>query len=302
MKANPHFSEPGNSPQPLQADSSQWRMRVRIALKDIRNHFNTRDKKKVKDLPQTGFLKKTMRSSPWWFISIGIHIAALLLLAVITVAQISPTEERMVIVTISESTPQIDLSKCIPEDIYEPPSIPKNSCYQAPERPFLLYPGFLPKTKDTTIKDTYPQVKDSPADAISFLPRGNSGFRGKIPGKTGAMGVGQGGGEESGFNTSGGAKGSNDSPETNVAMDSSNPLPVYPPLARQLEQEGRVILQVEVNENGSVRSVLIIKSSGFKLLDESALETVKNWIFMPATKNSKPVSGTIKIPINFKLI
>jgi protein TonB len=59
---------------------------------------------------------------------------------------------------------------------------------------------------------------------------------------------------------------------------------------------------VEVNENGSVSNVIIIKSSGFKLLDDAALETVKKWLFIPATKNSKPVPGTIKIPINFKLI
>lgn len=279
-------------------------MRLRIALKEIRNHFNKRDKKKVKDLPQAGFLKKTIRCTPWWFISIGIHVAALLLLAVITVAQILPTtEERTVIVTVSESTPQIDLSKYIPEDIYDPPAIPKNSFSQAPERPFLLYPGFLPETKDLTIKDTDPQVKDSQTDVISFLPRGNGGISGRIPGKTGVMGTGQDeGGGGSGFNGPRGTKDSPDGPETNLAVNGSNPLPVYPPLARQLGQEGRVVLQVEVNENGSALSVSIIKSSGFKLLDEEALKTVKNWLFIPATKNSKPVPGTIKIPINFKLV
>jgi protein TonB len=80
-----------------------------------------------------------------------------------------------------------------------------------------------------------------------------------------------------------------------------NILPEYPEEARRGGQEGLVVLSVEVLKDGSVGRIEIITSSGYPLLDDSAIRAVKRWQFTPATVNGQPTESTIKIPIRFRL-
>lgn len=82
----------------------------------------------------------------------------------------------------------------------------------------------------------------------------------------------------------------------------NNPAPLYPPIAKTRGIEGKVLLEVLVNENGGASKVKIINSSGSNLLDESAFEAVKNWKFVPAKKFGKNIEAKILIPIEFKII
>ena len=81
----------------------------------------------------------------------------------------------------------------------------------------------------------------------------------------------------------------------------SNPKPVYPPLARRRGQQGTVMLQVMVAENGHAEQVTLHKSSGFPLLDEAAVETVKKWQFIPGTENGHSAATEVLVPVHFKL-
>ena len=81
----------------------------------------------------------------------------------------------------------------------------------------------------------------------------------------------------------------------------SNPRPRYPPSARRNRVQGRVLLAVVVTTSGRAGSVRIRRSSGYQLLDQAALKTVKRWRFRPATRNGKPVSARVIVPITFKL-
>jgi TonB family protein len=89
--------------------------------------------------------------------------------------------------------------------------------------------------------------------------------------------------------------------EAKPILDGSNKLPPYPRLARQLGQEGQVILSVEIDAKGLVGEVKVVKSSGYKSLDDAAVKTVRGWIFIPATKKGRPVASRVEIPIRFKL-
>jgi protein TonB len=80
-----------------------------------------------------------------------------------------------------------------------------------------------------------------------------------------------------------------------------NKLPPYPEKAQQLGQEGLVILTIEILKDGTAGKIEIITSSGYPLLDESALKTVLNWKFVPAKVNGRAVTSTITIPIRFRL-
>jgi len=80
-----------------------------------------------------------------------------------------------------------------------------------------------------------------------------------------------------------------------------NPPPAYPPLARRMGEQGKVILRVLVNAKGSADKVELKTSSGSHRLDEAALETVKHWRFVPAKQGDQPVAAWVLIPITFTL-
>ena len=82
----------------------------------------------------------------------------------------------------------------------------------------------------------------------------------------------------------------------------NNPAPLYPTNARDRGIEGKILLEVVVKEDGSALNVKLITSSGSSLLDESAIESVKNWQFIPAKKFGKFVQAKVIVPIEFKII
>ncbi len=77
--------------------------------------------------------------------------------------------------------------------------------------------------------------------------------------------------------------------------------PVYPETARRNAQEGLVSLLVSVDENGVPTSIQVKQSSGYPLLDTSAVNAVKKWKFKPAFNGAYPVDSQVEIPIRFKL-
>lgn len=80
-----------------------------------------------------------------------------------------------------------------------------------------------------------------------------------------------------------------------------NPKPLYPPEAKKRGYKGEVVLRVEVLVSGRVGQIEIKKSSGYELLDRSALTAVKQWRFVPAKKNEVPIPLWVNIPIEFQL-
>jgi periplasmic protein TonB len=81
----------------------------------------------------------------------------------------------------------------------------------------------------------------------------------------------------------------------------NNPPPAYPPIARRMGEEGKVILRVHVNERGLPDDVQIRTSSGSQRLDTAALETVKQWKFVPARRGDTPIDAWVLVPITFSL-
>lgn len=80
-----------------------------------------------------------------------------------------------------------------------------------------------------------------------------------------------------------------------------NPAPAYPPLARRMGEEGRVLLRVHVEASGLPSKVDIRTSSGSERLDHAALEAVKRWKFVPAKQGDKTVPAYVVVPISFNL-
>jgi TonB family protein len=80
-----------------------------------------------------------------------------------------------------------------------------------------------------------------------------------------------------------------------------NPHPTYPLIARKKGWEGRVLIQAEIDRVGNVSEVKVLESSGYKVLDNASLETLKEWKFTPAKIGNKFVDDTVNIPVKFLL-
>lgn len=80
-----------------------------------------------------------------------------------------------------------------------------------------------------------------------------------------------------------------------------NPAPSYPGLARRKGWQGRVVLTVLVDAQGTALHVGVALSSGRSVLDEAALAAVRNWRFVPALSAGAPVSATIPVTVDFRL-
>ncbi|NDB69851.1 MAG: energy transducer TonB [Methylocystaceae bacterium] len=81
----------------------------------------------------------------------------------------------------------------------------------------------------------------------------------------------------------------------------NNPAPTYPPLSRRLGEQGNIMLSVYVNEQGKAETVNIKKSSGFKRLDNAAIESVKRWRFIAAKQQEQLIASWVQVPIKFIL-
>jgi TonB family protein len=80
-----------------------------------------------------------------------------------------------------------------------------------------------------------------------------------------------------------------------------NAPPVYPEIARVRGYEGIVLVFAEILPDGRVGKIKIRKSSGYAILDQSAIKAVKPWKFEPAKKSGSPFTAWVELPIKFIL-
>ena len=71
--------------------------------------------------------------------------------------------------------------------------------------------------------------------------------------------------------------------------------PVYPDAARAAGITGTVRVQVEVSVDGTVQDVQLVTS--IPLLDQAALDAVRQWTFRPTLLNGKPTAAVMELDI-----
>ena len=93
--------------------------------------------------------------------------------------------------------------------------------------------------------------------------------------------------------------------EKNVQFTEAIPVksiePVYPFRARKKGLEGVVILNVTISKSGEPLFCSIADSSGYKDLDDAALDTVLSSFFQPGTINGEKIESSLRISIKFQL-
>jgi TonB family protein len=75
--------------------------------------------------------------------------------------------------------------------------------------------------------------------------------------------------------------------------------PIYPDAAKKSGVEGVVILETTTDIYGRVRDIKVLRS--IPLLDQAAIDAVRQWVYEPPLIDGKPISVTFTVMVSFKL-
>ena len=73
--------------------------------------------------------------------------------------------------------------------------------------------------------------------------------------------------------------------------------PVYPAIAQSARVAGAVTIEATIGEDGKVIDAKVVHS--IPLLDQAALDAVRQWEYMPSLLNGVPVPVLVTVTINF---
>jgi TonB family protein len=98
-------------------------------------------------------------------------------------------------------------------------------------------------------------------------------------------------------------------PGTLISIDSadtipvalSHRVPVFSLQARQMRLSGTVVMNVLVNERGTVDQVVLVNGVSGAGVNDAAMRAAESWTYRPATKNGVPVKVWKSEQIDFKL-
>ncbi len=80
-----------------------------------------------------------------------------------------------------------------------------------------------------------------------------------------------------------------------------NPKPPYPAMSKRLNEQGKVQVRVLIGADGAAQKAEIKQSSGFDRLDQSALDTVMRWRYVPGKRGGVAETMWFVVPITFVL-
>ena len=82
-------------------------------------------------------------------------------------------------------------------------------------------------------------------------------------------------------------------------QDQETSSPVYPPIAQSARVQGVVIIEATIGPDGGVQNARVLRS--IPLLDQAALDAVKQWVFTPTLLNGVPVPVIMTVTVQFTL-
>ena len=83
--------------------------------------------------------------------------------------------------------------------------------------------------------------------------------------------------------------------------DLHNPSPEYPEMGVFLGYQGDVIIRIRVSAKGDSAGVEILRSSGHKVLDDSAINALRKWRFTPTKHDNTPMNDYVIITVSYVL-
>jgi protein TonB len=78
-----------------------------------------------------------------------------------------------------------------------------------------------------------------------------------------------------------------------------NVFPVYPQIAQAARVEGKVVIEATIGTDGTVQQARVV--SGTPLLNDAALDAVRQWRYRPTLLNNQPVAVIMTVTVMFTL-
>jgi protein TonB len=75
--------------------------------------------------------------------------------------------------------------------------------------------------------------------------------------------------------------------------------PTYPPIAKAARVQGTVVLQATISKQGTIEDLRVI--SGPAMLQQAALDAVRQWRYRPYLLNNEPVEVETSVQVIFTL-
>jgi protein TonB len=226
-----------------------------------------------------------------WIVSLGAHAVVLGVIAVIL--------ERAVVAPVPEPVRMVYIEPA------PPPPPPVGAQTGAPSVPAVTEPvrekpKEIPQPQRLVVRrKAKPKPRRAEAAPVVAVPRGEP--QGEAGGVVGGVVGGEAGGMAGGVV---GGHGDAPIPADQVErppVPIKRVMPVYPPVARARNLEGRVVLRAVVDRAGHVEQAITVVDS-IPLLDAAAVEALRQWRFTPGEdRDGHAVRVLIDLPIRFQL-
>jgi protein TonB len=226
-----------------------------------------------------------------WMVSFAAHAVVLGVLAVVLErAVVAPAPEPVRMVYIEPAPPP------------PPPLGGQTNAPSAPlpAEPVLQKPEEVPHPRRLVVpRKAKPKAQRAEPAPVVAMPHGEP--QGEVGGVGGGVVGGEAGGKVGGVV---GGHGDLPIPADQVEhppVPIKRVMPVYPPVARARNLQGRVVLRAVVDRAGHVEQAITVVDS-IPLLDAAAVEALRQWRFTPGQdREGRTVRVLIDLPIRFQL-
>ena len=86
-----------------------------------------------------------------------------------------------------------------------------------------------------------------------------------------------------------------------AAVEVRMPPPKYPQAAFAESKGGKVLLRVDVDASGTPTNVVVEKAEPAGYFEEATVAAARQWKFIPAYQDGKPVAGSVRVPVMFSM-
>ena len=225
-----------------------------------------------------------------WPVSLCFHggiVAAIAVVSYVNLAPLKPVEPASPLIfetfVVPSAPPALGTRTAKPATKLSPP-------IAVPQTPVVV-----PETVPDTVADSSSNIAYDTNSTTSEADGSSPGVPWGVPG----------GDPNSDQGVEGGLPAASDAPKT-ITPDMQPPVllkkvePPYPKAALLMKIQGVVILQAVINRSGLIEELTLQRSAN-PLLDEAAMQAVKQWIYRPATLDGRPVKVYFTVTVNFHI-
>ena len=253
--------------------------------------------------------KKDARKKKWWMFPLSFFLHALVIGLIVGASywMVEAVQAPPIPVTLYSAPPPPPPPPPAAAKRKAAPEQPKEKPVEKVEVPKEVQPTVIPD--ETPVEDLTPS--EGPVDDTATEDTGVEGEEGGVPGgvEGGVVGGVEGGvvggvpGGVIGGNPNG--IGGEEVPmritaEVKQPKLSKKVEPPYPEVARRAKIEGVVILEAVITKTGGVEEVKVIRAL-HPVLDQAAINAVKQWKYEPAVLNGRPVKVYFTVTVTFRL-